>query len=90
MNFMNIKLLKMKRKILSLTCMTIIVFFSVFCLSISNKEPESDLQLKNLIAMSSAQAEDNDFICCALVSQMECKTVIYPFYWVYYGYPYFC
>lgn len=47
----------MKKKILSLIGITMIVLFSVFSLTFSNKGQESDLQLKNLIAMSSAQAE---------------------------------
>lgn len=82
----------MKMKILSLVGITMIVLFSVFSLTISNKESKSDFQLKNLIAMSSAQAEGvgGGPICCAMVSQMECTTMIYPFYMVYHGYPYLC
>jgi len=82
----------MKKNFLSLLGITMIVLFSVFSLTLSNKEPQSDFQLKNLIAMSSAQAEGvgGGPVCCAMVSQMVCTTMIYPFYMVYYGYPYLC
>ncbi len=68
----------MKKKIYGIAIIAVLFLTSLYSVNISKSEMNEDLNLRNLLALSSAQAEyPNGGCTCALVSNQVCCKINY-------------